>query len=177
MCLNTLILLDSTIIHKLSFFAGSGVTTEPSTCHAARIMVISVIPLVIVQLPNVFKSSSGEHVAVLVSLVVSIALLLSYCLWGLLFLCYCCWSIVAFNSLKYILHCAFQYDYVICESILTNLTAINTATASVGMRYFELCGIPSWHIISCSFCVITLILISLKYWHRSLNPGFKKEDY
>lgn len=81
MCLNTLILLDSTIIHKLSFFAGSGVTTEPSTCHAARIMVISVIPLVIVQLPNVFKSTSGEHVAVLVSLVVSIALLLSYCLY------------------------------------------------------------------------------------------------
>ncbi|XXG61485.1 hypothetical protein AAC387_Pa05g0086 [Persea americana] len=61
---------------------GSGVTTEPSTCHAARIMVISVIPLIIVQLPNVYKSWSGEHVAVLVSLIVSIALLLSYCLYG-----------------------------------------------------------------------------------------------
>ncbi|RWR97479.1 EF-hand domain-containing protein [Cinnamomum micranthum f. kanehirae] len=72
--------LDSQDTKRCSL-TGSGVTTEPSTCHAARIMVISVIPLVIVQLPNVFKSSSGEHVAVLVSLVVSIALLLSYCLY------------------------------------------------------------------------------------------------
>eukprot|EP00268_Persea_americana_P005394 TRINITY_DN11803_c1_g1_i3.p1 TRINITY_DN11803_c1_g1~~TRINITY_DN11803_c1_g1_i3.p1 ORF type:complete len:390 (-),score=51.12 TRINITY_DN11803_c1_g1_i3:810-1979(-) len=60
---------------------GSGVTTDSPTSYAARIMLISVIPFFIVQLQAVFKSSSGKRIAILVSLVVSIAFLLSYCLY------------------------------------------------------------------------------------------------
>ncbi|KAK1325717.1 hypothetical protein QJS10_CPA01g02095 [Acorus calamus] len=61
--------------------SGSGITTDLWTSYAARIMVISVIPFIIVQLPKVFRFPSGERIMLLVSLLASIALLLSYCLY------------------------------------------------------------------------------------------------
>lgn len=60
---------------------GSGVTTDVWTKYAARIMVISVIPFIIVQLPQILNSNSGRHLAVLISLIVSVLLLLAYCLY------------------------------------------------------------------------------------------------
>lgn len=61
--------------------AGSGVSTDIWTSYAARIMMISIIPFIIVQLPEIFGASSLSRAAVLVSFIVSICLLLSYCLY------------------------------------------------------------------------------------------------
>ncbi|XP_061349649.1 sodium/calcium exchanger NCL [Gastrolobium bilobum] len=60
---------------------GSGVSTDIWTSYAARIMVISVLPFLIVQLPQLLKSTSGRHLAVLIALIVSLALLITYCLY------------------------------------------------------------------------------------------------
>ncbi|XP_042379233.1 sodium/calcium exchanger NCL2-like isoform X2 [Zingiber officinale] len=60
---------------------GSGVSTDVETSYAARIMVISIIPFVIVQLPQVFNFPSGQRLAVLLSLIVAVALLVSYCVY------------------------------------------------------------------------------------------------
>ncbi|KAE8677796.1 Sodium/calcium exchanger family protein / calcium-binding EF hand family protein isoform 2 [Hibiscus syriacus] len=57
----------------------SGVSTDIWTCYAARIMAISVIPFVIVQLPQALNSTSGRHLAVLIALIVSVSMLVSYC--------------------------------------------------------------------------------------------------
>ncbi|XP_030549701.2 sodium/calcium exchanger NCL-like [Rhodamnia argentea] len=60
---------------------GSGVTTDSYTSYAARIMIISVIPFVVVQLLQLINSTSGRHVAVLIALILSLVLLISYCLY------------------------------------------------------------------------------------------------
>ncbi|KAF7142014.1 hypothetical protein RHSIM_Rhsim06G0204400 [Rhododendron simsii] len=60
---------------------GSGVSTDIWTCYAARIMVVSVIPFIVVQLPQAMSSTSGRHLAVLIALILSLAMLLSYCLY------------------------------------------------------------------------------------------------
>ncbi|KAJ8755059.1 hypothetical protein K2173_016599 [Erythroxylum novogranatense] len=60
---------------------GSGVSTDIWTCYAARIMAISVIPFLVVQLPQALHSSSGRHLAVLIALILSLAMLISYCLY------------------------------------------------------------------------------------------------
>lgn len=65
--------------------AGSGVSTDIWTSYAASIMVVSVIPFVIVQLPQLLNSTSGRHLAVLISLIVSVLLLISYCLYQVIF--------------------------------------------------------------------------------------------
>ncbi|XP_030442643.2 sodium/calcium exchanger NCL-like [Syzygium oleosum] len=60
---------------------GSGVTTDKLTRSAARIMIISVIPFVVVQLLQLLNSTSGRHVAELIALILSVVLLISYCLY------------------------------------------------------------------------------------------------
>ncbi|KAB2615958.1 hypothetical protein D8674_022546 [Pyrus ussuriensis x Pyrus communis] len=60
---------------------GSGVSTDIWTSYAARIMAISILPFIIVQLPAVLSSKSGSRIAVLVALVISVALFISYCLY------------------------------------------------------------------------------------------------
>ncbi|KAH7860522.1 hypothetical protein Vadar_014429 [Vaccinium darrowii] len=60
---------------------GSGVSTDIWTCYAARIMALSVIPFIVVQLPQAICSTSGRHLAVLIGLIFSLAMLLSYCLY------------------------------------------------------------------------------------------------
>ncbi|KAI4321827.1 hypothetical protein MLD38_035161 [Melastoma candidum] len=60
---------------------GSGVSNDIWTSYAARIMVISVIPFIIVQVPQVLNSTSGRHLAVLIALIVSLLLLIAYCLY------------------------------------------------------------------------------------------------
>ncbi|XP_051152179.1 sodium/calcium exchanger NCL-like [Andrographis paniculata] len=66
---------------KAFSLTGSGITTDVYTSYAGIIMAISVIPFVIVQLPQILHSNSGRHLAVLISLVVSVSLLISYCLY------------------------------------------------------------------------------------------------
>lgn len=60
---------------------GSGVSTDIWTSYAARIMVVSVLPFLVVQLPQSFKSSSGRNLAVLISLVLALVMLITYCLY------------------------------------------------------------------------------------------------
>ncbi|KAG8502529.1 hypothetical protein CXB51_001128 [Gossypium anomalum] len=59
----------------------SGVSTDIWTCYAARIMAISVIPFLIVQLPQALSSTSGRHLAVLIALITSLLMLVSYCVY------------------------------------------------------------------------------------------------
>ncbi|XP_047316411.1 sodium/calcium exchanger NCL-like [Impatiens glandulifera] len=60
---------------------GSGVSTDIWTSYAAILMVISLIPFLIVQIPQVMDSTSGRHLSVLIALVVSLLLLVSYCVY------------------------------------------------------------------------------------------------
>lgn len=61
-------------------------STDVWTCYAAIIMAVSVIPFVVVQLPQVLHSKSGRHLAVLIALIISVSLLISYCLYQVKFL-------------------------------------------------------------------------------------------
>ncbi|CAN0921722.1 Sodium/calcium exchanger NCL [Linum grandiflorum] len=60
---------------------GSGVSTDIWTCYAARIMALSVIPFVIVQLPQMLHTPAARQVAVLIGLIVSLSMLVSYCVY------------------------------------------------------------------------------------------------
>ncbi|KAF9611350.1 hypothetical protein IFM89_030686 [Coptis chinensis] len=60
---------------------GSGVSTDIWTSYAAMFLVVSVLPFIIVQLPQIFRTSSGKRLAILVALIVSVVLLLSYCIY------------------------------------------------------------------------------------------------
>ncbi|KAM3696990.1 hypothetical protein ACJW30_06G079600 [Castanea mollissima] len=62
----------------------SGISTDIWTSYAARMMVISVIPFLVVQIPQFLNSTSGRHLAVLIGLIVSLLLLVSYCLYQVL---------------------------------------------------------------------------------------------
>ncbi|XP_059661461.1 sodium/calcium exchanger NCL-like [Cornus florida] len=59
----------------------SGVSTDIWTSYTARIMAISVVPFLVVQLPQLLNSTSGRHFAVLIGLIISFSLLVSYCVY------------------------------------------------------------------------------------------------
>lgn len=67
------------------FLAGSGVSTDMQTSYAARIMSISILPFIIVQLPKIFHFHSGQRLVVLLALIVAALLVLSYCLYQVLY--------------------------------------------------------------------------------------------
>ncbi|CAI9286519.1 unnamed protein product [Lactuca saligna] len=60
---------------------GSGVSTDIWTSYSAMIMAVSVLPFIVVQFPQILHSTSGRHTAVLVALVLSVSLLIAYCLY------------------------------------------------------------------------------------------------
>ncbi|KAJ9562773.1 hypothetical protein OSB04_007933 [Centaurea solstitialis] len=60
---------------------GSGVTTDIWTSYSAMIMAVSVLPFIVVQFPQIMHSTSGRHLAVLIGLIVSVCLLISYCIY------------------------------------------------------------------------------------------------
>ncbi|KAJ3693887.1 hypothetical protein LUZ60_009367 [Juncus effusus] len=60
---------------------GSGVSVDLQTSHAAKIMGISIIPFILVQMPKIFHSSSIQNLFVLLSLILSVSLVISYCLY------------------------------------------------------------------------------------------------
>lgn len=63
---------------------GSGVSTDIWTSYSAMIMAVSVLPFIVVQFPQIMHSSSGRHLAVLLGLIVSVSLLIAYCLYQVL---------------------------------------------------------------------------------------------
>lgn len=60
---------------------GSGVSTDIWTTYASMIMAASVIPFLVVQLPQAFSSTSGRHLAVLIALILALLMLVSYCVY------------------------------------------------------------------------------------------------
>jgi hypothetical protein len=51
------------------------------TSYAARLMAISLIPFVIAQFPVMLRSHHGKRLAVLLALIISFLLVLSYCVY------------------------------------------------------------------------------------------------
>ncbi|XP_017980673.1 PREDICTED: uncharacterized protein LOC18594115 [Theobroma cacao] len=70
--------VDGTITKGFSL-TETGVSTDIWTCYAARIMAMSVIPFIIVQVSQILNSTLGRRLAVLIALIVSLSLLVSYC--------------------------------------------------------------------------------------------------
>ncbi|KAL2494770.1 sodium/calcium exchanger family protein/calcium-binding EF hand family protein [Forsythia ovata] len=56
----------------------TGVTIDKETRYTAGIMLLSLIPYIIVQLVDIFNSSFGSNVVILIALILSFASLLSY---------------------------------------------------------------------------------------------------
>ncbi|KAI3945897.1 hypothetical protein MKW98_007246 [Papaver atlanticum] len=63
-----------------SYLTGSGIITDHETSYTARIMVVSVVPFIILQVPSqiIHELSYGRQIILLTTLVVSVAFLLSY---------------------------------------------------------------------------------------------------
>jgi hypothetical protein len=121
--------------NKMSTFAESGVSTDIWTCYGARIMVISVIPFLVVQIPQALNSTSGRHLAILIGLIISLLLLVSYCVyqvsvctlsfsyWIIIFV-YLIWKLgwfVLLNALdilvKHVLLLFWMNDPISCDSV------------------------------------------------------------
>ncbi|PQM34904.1 uncharacterized protein Pyn_21330 [Prunus yedoensis var. nudiflora] len=70
--------------NKKSFsLTGYGVTTDVETKATARIMMVSLIPFLILQVAKILSSSSGIQVVILVSLLTAFAFLVIYCIYQL----------------------------------------------------------------------------------------------
>ncbi|RZC74307.1 hypothetical protein C5167_049792 [Papaver somniferum] len=63
-----------------SYLTGSGIVTDHETSYTARIMVVSIVPFIILQVPSqiIHELSYGRQIILLITLVVSVAFLLSY---------------------------------------------------------------------------------------------------
>uniref|UniRef100_A0ACD5YJ96 Uncharacterized protein n=1 Tax=Avena sativa TaxID=4498 RepID=A0ACD5YJ96_AVESA len=72
--------VDSQDTKAFSLF-GSGVSTDLQTSYAARIMAISVLPFIVVQIPSILKLQSGHRLTLMLGLIVAVLLLLTYCLY------------------------------------------------------------------------------------------------
>ncbi|KAL3652603.1 hypothetical protein CASFOL_002284 [Castilleja foliolosa] len=62
-----------------TLWPGYGVVTDAWTCYTARIMLVSVIPFTIIQIPRLFSLSFfWERIFILATLVISVTFLISY---------------------------------------------------------------------------------------------------
>ncbi|XWS18476.1 hypothetical protein CRYUN_Cryun32bG0046700 [Craigia yunnanensis] len=60
---------------------GYGVSTDTETRYSAIIMLMSMVPFVILQLAKILTSATARRVVVLISLIITLALLVSYCIY------------------------------------------------------------------------------------------------
>ncbi|KAM0062490.1 putative EF-hand domain, calcium/proton exchanger, sodium/calcium exchanger membrane region [Helianthus debilis subsp. tardiflorus] len=60
---------------------GSGVSTDIWTSYSAMTMAVSVLPFIVVQFPQILHSASGRQLTVLIGLIISISLLIAYCIY------------------------------------------------------------------------------------------------
>ncbi|XP_076887783.1 sodium/calcium exchanger NCL-like [Bidens hawaiensis] len=60
---------------------GSGVSTDIWTSYSAMTMAVSVLPFVVVQFPQIIHSTSGRQLTVLIGLIISVSLLIAYCIY------------------------------------------------------------------------------------------------
>ncbi|MCL7040905.1 hypothetical protein MKW94_027132 [Papaver nudicaule] len=63
-----------------SYLTGSGIVTDHETSYTARIMVVSIVPFIILQVPSqiIHELSYGRQIILLFTLIVSITFLFSY---------------------------------------------------------------------------------------------------
>lgn len=80
-CFDTSYLLADSCLCCIRHIAGSGVSTDIWTSYSAMIMAVSVFPFIVVQFPQIMHSDSGRHLAVLIGLIVSVSLLVAYCVY------------------------------------------------------------------------------------------------
>ncbi|XP_073025872.1 sodium/calcium exchanger NCL2-like [Primulina eburnea] len=57
---------------------GCGLVTDAETSYTSRIMLISLVPFLILQLQNIFTSPSGRRVIILIALIITVILLFAY---------------------------------------------------------------------------------------------------
>ncbi|KAK4778717.1 hypothetical protein SAY86_006245 [Trapa natans] len=113
----------------VSVLADSGISTDIWTSYAARTIVISLIPFIIIQVPQILGSSSGRHLAVLIALISSTLLLIAYCLYQV----FQPW--IQRRKLAYVEHKIFR---VIDENGDGYLSASELRALLVGLRFEEL---------------------------------------
>lgn len=75
--------IDGQDTKRFSLF-GSGITTDTATSKAAQIMLVSLIPFIIVEIPQAIDSTSAKRIGVLVGCIAAIICLLSYCIYQVL---------------------------------------------------------------------------------------------
>ncbi|KAJ0648981.1 hypothetical protein HanLR1_Chr15g0578971 [Helianthus annuus] len=68
------------------YFLAYGVTTDIETSYTARIMLVSVIPFVILQLPAIIDSTSVTRVILLITLILVLCLYITYITYQVSFL-------------------------------------------------------------------------------------------
>ncbi|KAK6154757.1 hypothetical protein DH2020_009005 [Rehmannia glutinosa] len=69
---------DTSGIQKISTTKGSGVITDVETSYTARIILVTLVPFLILQLEGFFSSSSGRRVIILIALIITVVLLFAY---------------------------------------------------------------------------------------------------
>ncbi|RVW79138.1 Sodium/calcium exchanger NCL2 [Vitis vinifera] len=72
-------MLAGSAVMQLTVIWGYGVRTDDATRYTARIMILSMIPFLILQLAKLINSSSGIRVVILISLLVTLVFLFLYC--------------------------------------------------------------------------------------------------
>ncbi|KAH9305488.1 hypothetical protein KI387_009892 [Taxus chinensis] len=75
--------IDSQDTKGLSLY-GSGVTVDESTRKSSWIMVATIFPFIIAQIPLIFNLKSGKHASVLVACIVALLSLLGYCVFQIM---------------------------------------------------------------------------------------------
>ena len=60
--------------------AGYNLVTDVETSWTARLVLLASLPYLILELQNVFTSSPGKKILILIALIITIALLLAYVL-------------------------------------------------------------------------------------------------
>lgn len=58
--------------------AGYGVETDNETRHTSMIMLLSMIPVLVLQLAKVINSSTGTRILILISLIITLICLISH---------------------------------------------------------------------------------------------------
>ncbi|KAI4365157.1 hypothetical protein MLD38_021171 [Melastoma candidum] len=64
-----------------SLTGGYGVETDDDTKNIGRIMIVSLVPFLVLQLAKIVNSTAGIRIVVLASLVITLALLATYCIY------------------------------------------------------------------------------------------------
>jgi len=138
--------------------AGYGVSIDIETYYTSRIMIVSMIPFLILQMAKVLNSSSGTRIVVLVALLVTLSFLFVYFTYQ-----------VTQNSIsvRIVPQRIYIYIYVcvcVCETVMV-------------MLIIYLVNSLTFIFVRCISILITFFLENgRQYWCRYSSHGFRVED-